>query len=334
MAPLWSHYHGKKASESRKKVHSKKELGPWQCAGRRCTSFNEVTEILGESSFIWSRCCRGCSPAGLLRRQQSTRPGLCRRAGRWPARGNWPPWGRRRDLPLSGSSCGGREKTRGCWWCYSHREYVSNQCTSVLPDTVHHSVIGLLVSSFFERLQPCLYHWRRQTWLIIIINSSSRRRSILACNSSSDLRFSILTLLSAVSVINVYKIPSTSKFDTRLRPDSKFYMSSITKSISLGPTHQTSTTLTITGADSHGSDASSRAAGHKGPVERHGWVVSWALAELVQVRKQREVDDREGDVPAKQKDSFTLLMWGEKWVTLERSVEQASHLSRVAPSPL
>lgn len=213
MAPLWSRYHGKKASQSRKKVHSKKELGPWQSAGRRCTSFNEVTEILGESSFIWSRCCRECSPAGLLRLRQSTRPGLCRRAGRWPARGNWPPWGRRRDLPLSGSSCGGREKTRGCCWCYSHHEYESNQCTSFLPDTVHHSVIGLLVSSFFEWLQPCLYHWRRQTWLTIIINSSSRRsssrrrRSILACNSSSELRFSILSLLSIVSVINVYKIP-------------------------------------------------------------------------------------------------------------------------------
>lgn len=107
------------------------------------------------------------------------------------------------DLPAVG------ERRRGVAApCYSHHEYVSNQYTSFLPGTVHHSVIGLLVSAFFEWLQPCLYHWRRQTWLIIIINSSSSSsRSILACNSSSDLRFSVLSLLSIVSVINVYKIP-------------------------------------------------------------------------------------------------------------------------------
>lgn len=75
------------------------------------------------------------------------------------------------DLPAVG------ERTRGVADGATRTVNICvHQCTSFLPDTVHHSVIGLLVSSFFEWLQPCLYHWWRQTWLIIIIIGRSRRR--------------------------------------------------------------------------------------------------------------------------------------------------------------
>lgn len=55
--------------------------------------------------------------------------------------------------------------------------------------------------------------------------------------------------------------------------------------------------LTVTGADGNGSGGSSQAAWQEGPVEGHSGVLWWALAQLVQVGKKREVHNRERDVP-------------------------------------
>ena len=63
------------------------------------------------------------------------------------------------------------------------------------------------------------------------------------------------------------------------------------------PTRAQAWALTVTGVDSHGSRAPSHAAGQEGHVERR-LLPRCRPAQLVQVGKEGEVDDGEGDVPA------------------------------------
>lgn len=136
-----------------KKVHSNRELGPRLCPGHSCLWFNEAAERWGNSLFMQSRCCRVCTQARFLQLLQSTQPGQYQIVGQWPRRGNWLPLGTPRDPPFSGSSCNGRQSAGltcnyEAWWGKS----IFDNCMTNLPDTVHHSIVGFLISSLFEWL--------------------------------------------------------------------------------------------------------------------------------------------------------------------------------------
>lgn len=89
--------------------------------------------------------------------------------------------------------------------------------------------------------------------------------------------------------------------------------------------------LTVTGADSHSSHAAGQAAGCEGPIERHRLVFRQTLGQLVQMCKQREVDHREGDVPAQQENQFPSLT--VETFDKKKKVPPQNYLSNVAPSP-
>lgn len=49
-----------------------------------------------------------------------------------------------------------------------------NACvwSSILPDTVHYSIVGFLISAFFQGLQPRLYHWTEHTSLRLVTRNN------------------------------------------------------------------------------------------------------------------------------------------------------------------